>query len=112
MKKHWFIIAVTILTFTSLCFAQASKQKNKSKAPNSEAAQSQQPNTCGAGYLRVPSKTKGSRCLRLVTVAPDGPPPPEGIIVACPYPKKFSSCHGSGHWGCGSVNGERACWSN
>lgn len=66
---------------------------------------------CSRGYIGVTSDGKSTRCVRMV-LEPPTTAPPAGLFVACPYPQRFSTCHGAGHWGCGSQNGERGCWTN
>jgi len=105
MKKSHLVTSLVLLMLGLPCFAQANKQEKSQKSPDVTPA-------CSVGQISIKSKAKGTRCLPLVSVPPVGDPPPQGIVVACPYPQKFSSCHGAGSWGCGSVNGIRACWTN
>jgi hypothetical protein len=112
MKKNHLIIALVMLMSASLCLAQASKQRKSRKSSTAKAAQTHVMPACSIGDIRITSKAKGTRCLHLVSVPPVGEPPSEGLFVACPYPQKFSSCHGAGNWGCGSQDGVRGCWTN
>jgi hypothetical protein len=66
---------------------------------------------CAQGYVGVTFKTRGARCIRIVLAPPTTDPPVDGLFVVCPYPQRFSTCHGAGNWGCGSQDGVRGCWT-
>jgi hypothetical protein len=107
MKRNHLIIVLVLLISASLCFAQ--RKHRKSHKPSTANARTAVMPACPAGEIRIVSKANGTRCLRLVSVPPVGEPTGE-FFVACPYPAKFSSCHGAGHWTCGSQDGIRGCW--
>jgi len=88
----------------------ATRASGSFSQPQIEVTNVDNSEACSQGYVGVTSKTRARRCMRIVFTPPDNPPTTD-LFVACPYPQKFSSCHGSGNWGCGSENGVRGCWT-